>query len=152
VEAGSPLTEPEGDALVDRLRADCAALLEAFRPSKDADADHQMLTETVVEATAHGIEGMLDDESSLVRPWGFDVADIAVPTKIMAARDDELIPQSHGRWLATSPLPNWSLRPALTLISIATPRRRNSLFGWPAPRTDHGAKQDDYNSAFHRPP
>jgi pimeloyl-ACP methyl ester carboxylesterase len=39
-------------------------------------------------------------ELSFVRPSGFDITDIAVPTQIMVARDDEMIPATHGRWLA----------------------------------------------------
>jgi pimeloyl-ACP methyl ester carboxylesterase len=94
------LTEQGGNALVDMLRTETAALLQAFPLDGNADADHQMLAEAVAESAAQGIDGRLDDEVSFVRPWGFDVTDIAVPTQIMVARDDEMIPATHGRWLA----------------------------------------------------
>ncbi|GIE96424.1 alpha/beta fold hydrolase [Paractinoplanes rishiriensis] len=94
------VTERGGDALVAKLQAEAAGLREAFPPDETADAVHQMLAETLVEATAEGIDGMLDDELSLIRPWGFNVADIAVPVQIMAARDDELIPPAQSQWLA----------------------------------------------------
>jgi pimeloyl-ACP methyl ester carboxylesterase len=35
-----------------------------------------------------------------VAPWGFDVADIAVPVLIMHGAADEMVPASHGAWLA----------------------------------------------------
>jgi pimeloyl-ACP methyl ester carboxylesterase len=94
------LTDQGGTALIDALRADAAALLEAFPADPTADADHRMLAEAFAEALAQGSEGTLDDNLSFGRPWGFDVSDIAVPTQIMVARDDEFIPASHGRWLA----------------------------------------------------
>jgi pimeloyl-ACP methyl ester carboxylesterase len=94
------LTEQGGDALLDMLRAETAEMLEAFPLDGNADAEYRMLAETVAESVAQGIDGRLDDELSFVRPWGFEVSDIAVPIQIMVARDDEFIPASHGRWLA----------------------------------------------------
>jgi pimeloyl-ACP methyl ester carboxylesterase len=94
------LTEQGGDVLADVLRTETAELLEAFPLDGSTDAEYQMLAEAVAESAVQGIEGWLDDELSFVRPWGFDVTDIAVPTQIMVARDDEMIPATHGRWLA----------------------------------------------------
>jgi hypothetical protein len=47
------------------------------------------------EASAQGAGGTIDDLLVLLRPWGFDVADIAVPARLMAARDDRGVPLSH---------------------------------------------------------
>ena len=102
------LIEQGGDALVDVLSTETAELLEAFPLEGSADAEQQMLAETITESAAQGIDGRLDDELSFVKPWGFDVADIAVPTQVMAARDDEMIPATHGRWLADH-IPNGQL-------------------------------------------
>ena len=37
---------------------------------------------------------------ALVKPWGFDVGDVAVPVYLQYGRDDTLVPAAHGDWLA----------------------------------------------------
>ena len=58
----------------------------------------------VHEAMRHGLagsaDGWIDDDLAFVRPWGFEVADIASPTLIVHGADDRFVPVSHGRWLA----------------------------------------------------
>ncbi len=51
-------------------------------------------------ALARGNEGWWDDNSMQLRPWGFDVADIAVPVLLLHGRQDQFIPVAHGEWLA----------------------------------------------------
>jgi pimeloyl-ACP methyl ester carboxylesterase len=127
------LIEQGGNALTGTLRADTAALLEAFPSDPNANAEDQMLAETLAEALAQGIEGTLDDNLSFVRPWGFDFSDVIVPTQIMIARDDESIPPSHGRWLADHiPTPNSCSPRAATSAPPVEPTRRNSSHGWSA--------------------
>jgi pimeloyl-ACP methyl ester carboxylesterase len=75
-----------------------------MKRSAPADGESEwadrMFLEALDEAWAQGPGGIIDDYLALTRLWGFDVADVAVPTWIMVARDDEEIPVSHGRWLA----------------------------------------------------
>jgi hypothetical protein len=71
------LTEQGGDALGDVLRTEMAELLEVFPLAGSADAEYQMLAEALAESAVQGIDGRLDDELSFVRPWGFDITDIA---------------------------------------------------------------------------
>ena len=33
-------------------------------------------------------------------PWGFDVAEIRVPTQVVYGTSDVLVPRRHGEWLA----------------------------------------------------
>jgi pimeloyl-ACP methyl ester carboxylesterase len=33
-------------------------------------------------------------------PWGFDLADIAVPVALWQGREDAFVPYEHGVWLA----------------------------------------------------
>ena len=42
----------------------------------------------------------MDDTLCLVRPWGFDVAEISVPTRVVYGLTDVLVPRQHGEWLA----------------------------------------------------
>jgi pimeloyl-ACP methyl ester carboxylesterase len=34
------------------------------------------------------------------KPWGFDVGEIRVPTRIKYGLTDVLVPRQHGEWLA----------------------------------------------------
>ena len=35
------------------------------------------------------------------RPWGFDLADIAVPVLLLHGKHDQFVPFGHGEWLAS---------------------------------------------------
>jgi pimeloyl-ACP methyl ester carboxylesterase len=47
-----------------------------------------------------GVVGARDDGLALVAPWGFAVADIAVPVSVWQGRQDAMVPYHHGVWLA----------------------------------------------------
>jgi pimeloyl-ACP methyl ester carboxylesterase len=51
-------------------------------------------------AGRQGIVGWRDDDLMLNRPWGFDLATIAVPVSVWAGTDDAMVPFRHGQWLA----------------------------------------------------
>jgi len=51
------------------------------------------------EALAPGSQGPWDD-NCIIRPWGFDVADIAIPVLLMHGKQDIVVPFGHGEWLA----------------------------------------------------
>jgi len=55
---------------------------------------------TMRDGLAPGPEGYWDDSLALVRPWGFDLSDIAVPVLLLHGKHDQFVPQSHGAWLA----------------------------------------------------
>jgi hypothetical protein len=46
-----------------------------------------------------GLDGWIDDDIALVRPWGFDPAAITVPVSIWHGAADTRIPQAHTDWL-----------------------------------------------------
>ncbi len=52
------------------------------------------------DGLAPGNQGWWDDNSMQLRPWGFDLADIAVPVLLLHGRQDQFVPPSHGEWLA----------------------------------------------------
>jgi pimeloyl-ACP methyl ester carboxylesterase len=43
--------------------------------------------------------GMVDDYGSQLQPWGFDLAAVVCPTRVMIAREDTSVPPAHGHWL-----------------------------------------------------
>jgi pimeloyl-ACP methyl ester carboxylesterase len=60
----------------------------------------EWMTETFHRAGAQRVAGVLDDGQAAVRPWGFDVGAIRVPTLVYAGRQDAMVPLAHGEWLA----------------------------------------------------
>jgi pimeloyl-ACP methyl ester carboxylesterase len=45
-------------------------------------------------------DGWIDDDLSMVKPWGFEVAEVAVPTTLWHGTEDRLVPVGHGEWVA----------------------------------------------------
>jgi pimeloyl-ACP methyl ester carboxylesterase len=93
---GAEMAEITGDAVAASLgglvdHVDRAALTGEF-----ADAMARMLRRAVSTGTA----GWFDDDLAFVKPWGFDLAAIAVPVSIWQGAHDMMVPFAHGQWLA----------------------------------------------------
>ncbi|HEX5493296.1 MAG TPA: alpha/beta fold hydrolase [Mycobacteriales bacterium] len=58
------------------------------------------LVDSTVVALRPGGAGWVDDDLAFVRPWGFDVGTIGVPTALWHGAEDNLVPPSHAAWLA----------------------------------------------------
>lgn len=83
------LVEGLGD-LTDEV--DAAALTGAF-------ADY--LAATFRHAMTQGSLGYLEDSLQVMRPWGFEVGDIAVPVAVWQGAHDRMVPFAHGQWLGS---------------------------------------------------
>ncbi len=54
----------------------------------------------MAEGAAERIEGWRDDNLAVVKPWGFEPAEIRVPVLLLHGVQDLMAPPAHGRWLA----------------------------------------------------
>lgn len=62
----------------------------------------QWLHATMVQGTAPGPAGWVDDDLAFVEPWGFDLRSLAVPVLVVHGRQDRFVPVSHGEWVASA--------------------------------------------------
>jgi len=60
----------------------------------------EYLAESFRRASLQGSGGLLEDNLVMVRQWGFDVGDIAVPVSVWQGSHDLMVPFAHGQWLA----------------------------------------------------
>ncbi|WP_375399204.1 alpha/beta fold hydrolase [uncultured Amnibacterium sp.] len=89
------------------LEADASGIVAAMS-SLLPQVDRAVLTDEFGEDTADGfhealrtgVDGWLDDDLAFSTDWGFDLAEIAVPTAIWQGSEDLMVPFAHGQWLA----------------------------------------------------
>lgn len=88
--------------------ADPVGLREGLRtllPPVDRDQVTDELAEDMSaafrEGLRNGADGWVDDDLAFVKPWGFDLNAVAVPTFVWQGSEDLMVPFAHGLWLAT---------------------------------------------------
>ena len=98
--------EREAATMVESAEDDPAAFLGDFELS-DADREalqnpitQQMIREATPAMFVNGVWGWVDDDLAFLKPWGFDVREVEVPTEVWYGETDVLVPAAHGRWLA----------------------------------------------------
>jgi pimeloyl-ACP methyl ester carboxylesterase len=74
-------------------------LSEADRAQMAVPERQQALREQMTEAFRSGVFGIVDDMLAGIEPWGFEVSEIRVPTRITYGVTDVLVPPQHGEWL-----------------------------------------------------
>jgi len=107
---GESSLRPYLELQLDELRTaslnDIMASLESVLPSVDravmTDAFGQDLVDGFHEALRVGVDGWLDDDLAFTASWGFDLAEITVPTLVWQGSDDLMVPFAHGEWLAAA--------------------------------------------------
>jgi pimeloyl-ACP methyl ester carboxylesterase len=85
---GAEITDAFGDLIDD---VDRGALTGAFA---------EWTAATFREAVRESYWGWYDDDLAFLRPWGFELASIAVPVHLWQGGHDRMVPFAHGLWLA----------------------------------------------------
>jgi pimeloyl-ACP methyl ester carboxylesterase len=89
------------------LEADGPGIIESLSTLLP-EVDRALLTDDFGEALATNmheglrtdVDGWLDDDLAFIRPWGFGLGSISVPTSVWQGSEDLMVPFAHGVWLA----------------------------------------------------
>jgi pimeloyl-ACP methyl ester carboxylesterase len=112
-----------------KLISDKVQLSEADRAIMANPERHEMMRRTINEAFRHGVWGYVDDTLCLIQPWGFDVMEIRVPTRVLYGLTDVLVPRQHGEWLAHN-VPNAEVIIDEQGGHLPDPKLVTERFGW----------------------
>ncbi len=99
------------DPEVEHLRsADVDGFMSAFGDDPAAATPEQRtiaayVLEAIQEAIRPGRDGWLDDGLAMLRPWGFEPADVCQPVAVWHSEDDSMVAIQHGRRLVAA-IPN----------------------------------------------
>ena len=105
---GEEAIRPSHEAEAVGLRnTDAAGLIEGMATLLP-DVDRAVLTAefgddlaaNFVEGLRTGVDGWVDDDLAFVAPWGFSLAEIAVPAFVWQGSEDLMVPFAHGQWLS----------------------------------------------------
>lgn len=133
-----------GRAAKEQYEAEAVGGDPGFTPADLAalDGDWAWFLSVVRPAVAGGPGGLIDDDLAYVNPWGFDPAEIRVPTLLLHGGMDRIAPVAHSEWLARRipPAELW-LRPDDGHLSVLG--AADDALGWVATtvaEASHGAR------------
>jgi pimeloyl-ACP methyl ester carboxylesterase len=112
-----------------KMVSDEVKLSEADRAVMASAERHEMIRKMINEAFRHGVWGYVDDTLCLIQPWGFDVTEIRVPTRVLYGLTDVLVPRQHGEWLAHN-VPNAEVVINEQGGHLPDPNLVTERFGW----------------------
>ena len=99
-----PLLEAQQPELVTITGEQIADALGGLVPPVDVASLTGELADCVAaefrQGLAASVDGWLDDDLAFTRHWGFELADISVPTYLWQGSEDLMVPFAHGQWLA----------------------------------------------------
>ena len=94
---GTPMFSVSADGVADALGSLAPPVDRAAITGELAE----WLAATGARAGEQGVVGWRDDDLTMLRPWGFDLAAIRVPTAVWQGTKDVMVPFAHAEWLAT---------------------------------------------------
>lgn len=103
------------------MKSDAKGLTEGMSTilpdvDKNAMLENDILGQYLVDmfhyGLKYGVDGWVDDDLELTRPWGFELSEVKVPIHIYQGSVDKMVPFGHGKWLA-SHLPQDKVKPHL---------------------------------------
>lgn len=98
-----PFVEKDREGIIDADADGVIRTLDSLLP----DVDRAVLTAEVGEDIIRGlqggvekVDGWIDDDLAFTSHWGFEPADLRVPTYLWQGTEDLMVPFHHGEWLA----------------------------------------------------
>jgi pimeloyl-ACP methyl ester carboxylesterase len=112
-----------------KMVSDEVQLSEADRAQMANPERHEIIRQMINEAFRQGVWGYVDDALCLIQPWGFEVTEIRVPTRVLYGLTDVLVPRQHGEWLAHN-VPNAEVVIDEQGGHLPDPNLVTERFGW----------------------
>jgi pimeloyl-ACP methyl ester carboxylesterase len=132
----TPELEREAAEALERVASDPAKFLGDDWGLSDADRAvlarveyQEIIRQGLTEAFRNGVWGWVDDDLALLRPWGFQLAEIRVPTRVVYGVTDVLVPRQHGEWLGRN-VPNAEVVIEEESGHLPDPAVITERFGW----------------------
>ena len=145
-----------GSRTIAKVISDEVELSEADRVVMASPERHEAIRNGINEAFRQGVWGYVDDIFCLIQPWGFEVTEIRVPTRVLYGLTDVPCPASMASGsLTTCPTPRSSSmnRAATCLIptssrndSAGLSSRSDALHAAPLKMTEAAAPTHDWRS------
>lgn len=92
----------DADGVIDQMLTE---LPEIDRERASRPEHREIMRESWIESVRQGSRGWADDDLAFAKPWGFELGDVTVETRVWQGELDVLTPRPHGEYVAAR-LPN----------------------------------------------